>query len=280
MNTESTNDVTEAVGAAAAGAQGGRVALITGAARGIGAATAKLLAARGTKVVLVDSCTDNPALDYAMATKAELEAVATECHGLAVVGDVRSGTDMADAVAATLEQFGGLDVVVAAAGVIAGGEPLWEMPDSQWQVLVETNLGGVMHIAQAAVPAMLERPAPRSGRFVAISSAIALKASPKLAAYSASKAGVIGLVRGLAADLANTGITANVVQPGTTNTAVLPPSAAVYSLSDPAEFTQHQVDERILDPSEVAEAIAFLASPAASAMNGAVIPVDAGMTAR
>ncbi len=273
-------DPSSAPGSSGAAGDSGRVALVTGAARGIGAATARLLAEQGHEVVLVDRCSEDPALAYAMATPAELDEVAAECGGLAVVGDVRFSADMTDAVAHAVDRFGGLDVVVAAAGVIAGGESLWELPDEEWQVLVDTNLTGVMHTARAGVPALLARPEPRAGRFVAISSAIALKASPKLAAYSASKAGVIGLVRGLAADLANTGITANVVQPGTTNTAVLAPSAEVYSLTDPAEFTQHQVDERILDPRELAEAITWLASPASSAVNGAVIPVDAGMTAR
>jgi len=257
-----------------------RVALITGGSRGIGAETARALAALGWSVAVVDRCSDDPALGYPMGTESELHAVAGECDGLAIVGDVRSSDDMRRAAADTVARFGGIDATVAAAGVIAGGEPLWETTDDSWRILFDTNVTGVMHTARAAVPAMLARPEPRSGRFVGVSSAIALKASPQLAGYSASKAAVIGLVRGLAADLADTGVTANVVQPGTTDTAVLAPSAEVYGLADASEFTQHQIDHRILEPAEVAATIAWLASAASSAINGAVIPVDAGMTAR
>ena len=164
--------------------------------------------------------------------------------------------------------------------MIAGGEPAWQLPESKWRALVDINLGGTLNLAQASVPAMLERTAPRRGRFIGVSSGIALKASPMLAAYSASKAGVIGLVRGLAADLADTGITANVVSPGTTDTAVLPPSAAVYGLSDGSEFAQHHIDHRLLAPEELGAAISWLLSPESSGITGAVIPVDAGMTAR
>jgi len=182
--------------------------------------------------------------------------------------------------AAALEQFGGLDACVAAAGVLAPGRPAWEITADEWQITIDTNLGGVFNLARTAVPAMLERPEPRQGRFVAVSSAAALKATPQLAAYSASKAGVIGFVRGLAADLANTGITANVIQPGATRTTILDPSAAAYDLGSVDEFAAHHIDNRLLEPDEVAAAIGWLCSPAASAINGVVLPVDAGMTAR
>lgn len=258
------------------------VALVTGAGRGIGAATAKALSDDGWGVVLVDSCADDPALDYAMCTPAELSAAADACGGVAVVADVRHADQLASATEVTLERFGRLDAAVAAAGVIVGGEPGWEISDDRWDALFDINVKGVLNVARATVPALLNTAEEHSvgARFLAISSGIALKASPKLAAYSASKAAVIGFVRGLAADLANTGVTANAIQPGTTNTSVLPPSAAVYDLDDPAEFTQHQIDNRILDPAEVAAAIAWLAGPGSSAINGAVVPVDAGMTAR
>ncbi len=261
------------------------VALVTGAGRGIGAATAKTLSADGWDVVLIDSCADNPALDYAMCSREELDATAGACGGVAVVADVRHADQLVVAAEVAQEQFGRLDAAIAAAGVIVGGEPLWEMSDDRWDALFDVNVKGVLNLARAAIPGLTtfadQAPGgPGGGRFIAISSGIALKASPKLAAYSASKAAVIGLVRGLAADLANTGITANVIQPGTTNTSVLAPSAQVYDLPDPVEFTEHHIDNRILDPSEVASAIAWLAGPGSSAINGAVIPVDAGMTAR
>ncbi|MCY3806227.1 MAG: SDR family oxidoreductase [bacterium] len=113
-----------------------------------------------------------------------------------------------------------------------------------------------------------------------MSSAAALKATVRLAAYSASKAGVIGFVRGLAADLADTGITANAVLPGSTDTMLLTHSAEVYGIDDPARFADHHVDHRIIGPEEVAAVVAWLCSEASGALTGAAVPADGGMTAR
>ena len=256
------------------------VGLITGAARGIGAATAVALAGQGWDVVLFDVCADDPALGYPLASPEELEATAARCGGEAVTGDVRSPADLGQAVDRARDRFGGLDAAVSVAGVILAAPHVWEMPDEHWHTVVDTNLTGTFNLARAAVPAMLERPEPRSGRFVAVSSAAALKATPRLAAYSASKAGVIGLVRGLAADLADTGITANAVLPGSTGTALLTRSAEIYGLDDPARFADHHVDHRIVTPEEVAAVAAWLCSEASAALTGAAVPADAGMTAR
>lgn len=256
------------------------VALITGAARGIGAATAEALAAQGWNLVLVDSCADDPALGYPLASRRELEATAGRCGAEAVVGDVRSGADLRRAVDVATERFGGLDAAVGVAGVLIAAPRVWEMPDEHWHSTLDTNLTGAFNLARAAVPAMLDRPAPRSGRFVAVSSAAALKATPRLAAYSASKAGVVGLVRGLAADLADSGITANAVLPGSTDTMLLTHSAEIYGIDDPARFADHHVEHRIVRPAEVAAVVAWLCSESSSALTGAAVPADAGMTAR
>ena len=256
------------------------VALITGAARGIGAATAQALAEQGWDVVLVDVCRDDPGLGYPLASEDELTATAERCGGVPVVGDVRSVADLRRAVDRALERFGGLDAAVGVAGILTAAPRVWEMPEEQWHAMLDTNLTGVFNLATAAVPALLTRPVPRSGRFVAVSSAAALKATPRLAAYSASKAGVIGFVRGLAADLADTGITANTVLPGSTDTMLLTHSADIYGVDDPIRFATHHVDHRIVRPDEVAAAIAWLCSEASSALTGAVLPADAGMTAR
>ncbi|MCY4102108.1 MAG: mycofactocin-coupled SDR family oxidoreductase [bacterium] len=256
------------------------VALITGAARGIGAATAEALAATGWNLVLFDVCRDDPALGYPLASREELGATAQRCGGEAIVGDVRSVGDLERAVELAVDRFGGLDAAVGVAGVLIAAGRVWEMPDEQWHTTLDTNLTGTFHLARAAVPAMLARPAPRSGRFVAVSSAAALKATVRLAAYSASKAGVIGFVRGLAADLADTGITANAVLPGSTDTMLLTHSAEVYGIDDPARFADHHVDHRIIGPEEVAAVVAWLCSEASGALTGAAVPADGGMTAR
>ena len=256
------------------------VALITGAARGIGAATSEALAEQGWNLVLVDVCENDPAVGYPLASRDELMATAERCGGEALAGDVRSPADLEQAAAVALERFGRLDAAVAVAGVLVPALQAWEMPEEHWDSQLDTNLTGVFNLARAAVPALLDAPVPRSGRFVAVSSAAALKATPRLAAYSASKAGVIGFVRGLAADLADTGITANAIVPGSTDTPILTYSADVYGLDDPVRFADHHVDRRIVTPAEVAAVVAWLCSPASGALTGAVVPADAGMTAR
>lgn len=258
------------------------VALLTGAARGLGAATARRLAADGWRLVLVDRCADDPALRYALATEDELYATAAACggpdHATTVVGDVRDRTALAAAVGVARTRFGGLDAAVGLAGVIEGGVPLWDMPDDQWDAVIDVNLTGIRNLAAAAIPAMLERREPRRGRFVAIASAAALGGYERIAAYTAAKAGVVGLVKGVAAELASTGITANAICPGSTDTPILAASAALYGLTDVEAFAQNHTDKRILRPEELAAAIAWVLSADASAVTGATLPVDGGMS--
>jgi len=253
-----------------------RVALVTGAARGIGAATVRALAADGWAVVATDRCSDDPRLRYPMGTREELDALASD-QVVTAVADTTSPADLATVVALAEERFGGLDAALAVAGVVAGGVPLWEQDPDELQAVLDVDLHGVVALARAAVPALLRRPAPRSGRFVAVSSAAATRGLPMLAAYCAAKAGVTGLVRGLAAELRGTGVTASCVSPGSTRTPVLEESARLYGLADAEHFARQQPLERLLEPEEVAAALVWLAGPLSSGVTGADVAVDGGL---
>lgn len=258
-----------------------RVALVTGAARGIGAATVGLLAERGWRVLAFDRAADDPAVPYALGTAEQLAAVADAWPGRVepMTGDVRDPDRLRAAVARCVDAFGGLDAAVGAAAVMAGGQPLWETTDEQWKVLWDVDVLGVAHLAAAAVPAMLDRPQPRTGRFVAVASAAAHRGLWHLAAYSAVKHAVVGLVRGLAADLRGTGVTAAAVSPGSTRTDMLAATAALYGLDDVETFASSQLAERLLEPEEVAAHIAWLCEAEAGAVNGSVVRADGGFTA-
>lgn len=255
-----------------------RVALVTGAARGIGAATVAALVREGWAIVAMDLCADDPALPYALASHAELDSLAALGDVVPFVGDTRSPAALAAAVALAEERFGGLDAAVAAAGVIAGGMPLWEQEPAAVEAVLSVNLNGALELARAAIPALLRRPAPRQGRFLAVASAAATRGLPMLAAYCAAKAGVAGLVRALGAELADTGVTANAVSPGSTDTAILAASATLYGLEGPGAFAAQQPQQRLLRSEEIAAVIAFLVGPRSSAMTGAVVPVDGGLS--
>jgi SDR family mycofactocin-dependent oxidoreductase len=263
-----------------------RVALVTGAARGIGAATVLGLAAQGWAVLAVDRCADDAALPYPLARRDDLDRVLAEATTAAggasavraVAADVRDASQMAAAVAEAERHWGGLDAAVAAAGVIAGGVPLWEMPAEQERAVIDTDLGGVLSLARAAIPALLRRPEPRTGRFLAVASAAAARGLPMLAAYCAAKAGVTGLIRALAAELGGTGITANAVSPGSTDTPILAESARLYGLPGAQSFAAQQPVQRLIDPDEVAAALVWLAGEGTGAITGAILPVDGGLT--
>ncbi|HEY8301773.1 MAG TPA: mycofactocin-coupled SDR family oxidoreductase [Jatrophihabitans sp.] len=253
------------------------VAVVTGAARGIGAATVRALVAQGWSVVAVDRADDDPVLPYRLASRADLDALAGPAvHP--VVADVRDVAALEAAVAEAEHRFGGLDAAIAAAGVMAGGSPQWQLPAEQERAVLEVNLGGVLNLARAAVPALLRRPAPRDGRFLAVASAAATRGLPMLAAYCAAKAGVTGLVRALAVELGGTGVTASAVSPGSTRTAILEETARLYGLASTEEFVVHQPLGRLLEPDEVAAVLAFLAGPGGAPLTGAAVPVDGGMS--
>lgn len=259
-----------------------RCAIVTGAARGIGAATVCALANDGWRVVALDRCEDDSRLPYAFGTRAELDDVVKQAAaGGATVRGICGDAADSKVLAAAVEkagELGDLEAMVAGAGVIAGGVPAWELPAEQQQAVIEVNLLATISAARIGVPALLRRPRPRSGRFVAVSSAAAFRGMPGLAAYSAAKAGILGFVRGLATDLRGTGVTANAVAPGSTRTPLLDESARLYDLESVDAFAPQQPLDRLLEPEEVAAMVVWLASAASSAVTGAALPVDGGLS--
>jgi len=262
-----------------------RVALVTGAGRGIGAATTLALARTGWAVLAVDLADDLPELPYPMTTASDLADVVSSANAQAGQGgttlahqaDVRSIAELEAAVALAEDRFGGLDAAIGCAGVIGGGLPQWQVPIEIEHTVLDVNLGGMLNLARAAVPALLRRPQPRQGRFLAVSSAAATRGMPMLTAYCAAKAGVAGLIRALAVELGGTGVTANAVSPGSTDTPILVESARLYGLDAAAEFAAQQPIGRLLSPADVAAVLAFLAEAETGAMTGAVVPVDGGL---
>lgn len=260
------------------------VALVTGAARGIGAATVERLTSEGWSVLATDVCADDPRLDYPLATMDDLAMVAASNeHCMTRLADVCSVDDLCEAVDEAVENFGRLDAVIAVAGVLAGGATSWETSEGAWDAQMEVNLGGVWNLARAAVPTLLrfntfDAPAGHTS-FIAVSSAAGVHGLPMLGAYSASKHAVIGLVTAMAAELGPHGVTANVICPGSTRTAILDESVRIYDLDGAERFSRHHLLRRLLEPSEIAATISHLCGPDGRGITGAVIPVDAGMGA-
>lgn len=282
----------------------GRVALVTGAARGIGRATALRLASSGWRVVLVDVPPQLTTVDYELSGLGDLAEATAACldagrrpvghesedpsdlhvaasdapDAVGVVADVRRRADLEAAVATARHYYGRIDAVVAAAGVLAGGWTLWETPLPAYDDLLAVNLTGVFHLVATTVPWLVSGPG-RDGRIVVVASAAALVGMPRLGAYSATKAGVVGLVRALAAELGPHGVTVNAVCPGSTRGPMLDASARVYDLPSADDLAIHHLSATLLDPDDPAALITWLCQPDSRAINGAVLPADAGLSA-
>jgi len=247
-----------------AGALEGKAALVTGAASGIGRAVAERLAEGGADVLSVDLHPDGP--------------------GVPFQADLTSPEANERAVAEALERFRRLDVVVANAG-IQHVAPIEEFPVERWQTIVSLLLTSPFLLAKHAWPALR---ASGSGRFIAIASVHGLVASPFKAAYVSAKHGVLGLVKTLALEGAEHGITATAVCPAYTRTPLvekqIADQAKAHKLPESEVLEQvilaPQAVKELLEPSEVAEVVAFLAGPAGRAFTGVPVTLDLGWTAR
>lgn len=263
------------------------VAFITGAARGQGRAFATRLAAAGMDIAAVDICADITGVPYAMATEADLAETIARVesaggHALPLRADVRDPDALEAAATTTVEKLGGIDVVVANAGVFAAAKA-WETGTEMWQAVLDVNLSGAWHTARATVPHLRERGA---GSLVFISSIAGIKGIENLGAYSASKHGVIGLMRTLAVELAPEHIRVNAVCPSNVGTDILH-NESTYQLFRPGgerdEASLREAFTRVnkipipwIEADDVAEAVAWLASDQARYVTGVVLPVDAG----
>lgn len=244
-----------------------RTVLITGAGIGIGRATARAFAKAGDRVIVTDVLEKEGA---AVAAAIVGDGGEAEYHAL----DVTDTAGVNALVAAVEGRFGGLDVVVANAG-IARKVPLGELSDEKWDRTLDVDLKGIMRVVRAAAPAMRAR---RRGAVVALSSIMGVAYGwDEHVQYSAAKSGVVGLVRGLGVELARDGVRVNGVAPGYIRTAQAlseEHSLGAAGLEQAAEFIPMG---RVGEPEDIADVIVFLASDAARYMTGQVVVVDGGL---
>jgi NAD(P)-dependent dehydrogenase (short-subunit alcohol dehydrogenase family) len=246
----------------------GRVALVTGAGRGIGRATALALAGQGMRVMAVAR------------TRSELESLGEETGAAWLEADLSSPEQCGGAIEETLRQLGRIDVLVNNAGAGSADErEVWLQDPAQWRRTMALNLDAPFELTRLSLPGMLER---GSGRIVMVASLASLASgvAPRMSAYTVSKHGLLGLARAVAIEIAGTGVTCNAVLPGSVRTAT-----AERKVASEAQFAGTTIEEawaaraartpagRLVEADEVAAAIAFLASDAASGVNGDAITV-------
>jgi len=257
-----------------------KVAVVTGAARGIGRACALRFAEEGADVALVDVAREIEAVGYAGASESQLDETADEVErlgrrALRIRADFRDGDEMRAAAAETVRRLGGLDVLVASAGIDSRARA-WELTDEQWQTMIDVNLTGVWQTTKAVAPHMLEQ---RSGSIVLIGSVLGQKHYPGSAHYTAAKHGVLGLTRAFALELAPHFVRVNAVAP----TAVATEMALKQTFVDEGAasletrlLAWNAMPRAMVEPVDVANAALFLASDEARFVTGILLPVDLG----
>jgi SDR family mycofactocin-dependent oxidoreductase len=271
----------------------GKVAFVTGAARGQGRSHALTLAREGADVILFDIAHDVDTIPYPLSTPEDLQRVAKEVEALdrrvlAIEGDTRRQQDLDDAVARAIDEFGRIDVLVANAGVWAIGA-FWELSDEEWQTQIDVNLTGNWRTARAVAPHMIER---RSGAMVITASVNGLVAGVNYAHYTAAKHGVVGFVRTAAVELGPYGVRCNAVCPGIVDS-MMNDGQGAWDMMAGAEPGGGTAEDRVttaahlsalagkglIDPQFISNAVLWLASDEAEYVTGHIHPVDAGMLA-
>ncbi len=278
--------------AGANGALSGRVALVTGAARGQGRAHAVRLAREGADIIALDICGPvSDTITYPPATPEELveTARAVELEGRRVLArevDIRDSAALMQLVADGIRTFGRLDVVVANAGVLSWGR-LWEMSDEQWDTVIEVNLSGTWRTLRATVPAIIG--AAKGGSIILVSSSTGLKATPGNSHYSASKHGLVAITNALALELGEYGIRVNSIHPYSVDTPMVEPEVMaglftkhptyLHSLAPmPLKHAGGNGDvEGFIPHEEVCDVVAWLAGDGSAALTGSQIVVDRGV---
>jgi SDR family mycofactocin-dependent oxidoreductase len=270
-----------------AGRLAGKVALVTGAARGIGRACARRFAEEGADVALLDIGRAVETVPYPGAHEDQLEEAAAEIRALgrqalAFGVDVRDGDGVRAAARETVRTLGRLDVLVAAAGIDSWGHA-WELTDEQWQTMIDVNLTGVWQSAKAVTPAMIDQ---GSGSMVLIGSVLSHKHNPGFAHYTAAKHGVLGLTRAFALELAPHLIRVNSIDPTAVRTDMTLNQQFLGELAGKQQGTVDDAEERLrrwnampllmVEPLDIANAALFLASDESRYITGVSLPVDLG----
>lgn len=260
----------------------GKVALITGAARGQGRAHAVTLARAGADIAALDICRDLPYPRYKLATREDLAETEAQvrAHGrrvLGLVADVRSAVEVEAAVAATLTAFGQIDILICNAG-FADMATTWDVTEEWWDIMLDVNLKGYWLAIKYVVPHMLAR--GQGGRIVMTSSVAGMKGMPGLSHYCAAKWGVVGLAHSLALEVAHAGITVNTIHPSGVDTALITGMAQAAGISREQLVTQLREDNllpvKLVDAQDIANAALWLVSDEARYVTGMELKVDAG----
>jgi NAD(P)-dependent dehydrogenase (short-subunit alcohol dehydrogenase family) len=270
----------------------GKIALVTGAARGVGRACAIHFAREGAHLVLLDVSRDIEGVPYRLGTASQLELTAQSCEALGALtliqqADIRSAGEIDEAVAASLARFGRLDVVLNSAGVASpSGRPVHEVDEADWQLMIDIDLSGCFRMTKAAATVMVGQ---RAGSIVNIASTAGVVGYPRFSGYVAAKHGVVGLSRAAALDLAPYKVRVNALCPGSIRDADWAEGAMLSeiarSLDLPADsyeetFLPNQPLNALIEPEDVSAAAVWLASDESRQVTGSVITVDGGYSAR